>query len=81
MGTSFVDATGEVSGTWVPGRRPAAKPGLLFYLMVDSLAATLKIIVARGGGIVQPIGADAPEITARFYDPAGNGIGLYQQPA
>jgi uncharacterized protein len=25
-------------------------------------------------------GADAPEITARFRDPAGNVIGLYQPP-
>jgi hypothetical protein len=33
------------------------------------------------GEIVQPIGADAPEITARFKDPGGNVIGLYQQPA
>jgi hypothetical protein len=29
---------------------------------------------------VQPIGADAPEITARFRDPGGNVIGLYQNP-
>ena len=28
----------------------------------------------------QSIGADAPEITARFRDPGGNVIGLYQQP-
>ncbi|MGH9859555.1 MAG: VOC family protein [Candidatus Acidiferrales bacterium] len=35
----------------------------------------------NGGEIVQPIGADAPEITARFRDPAGNVIGLYQEPA
>jgi hypothetical protein len=27
---------------------------------------------------VQPVGADAPEITARFTDPGGNVIGLYQ---
>ena len=33
------------------------------------------------GEIVQPIGADAPEITARFHDTGGNVIGLYQQPA
>jgi hypothetical protein len=25
------------------------------------------------------VGADAPEITARFRDPAGNIIGLYQE--
>jgi predicted enzyme related to lactoylglutathione lyase len=79
--TSFDDSTGEVSGTWVLGPPPGAKPGLLFYIMVDSVAATLDTIVANGGDIVQPIGADAPEITARFRDPAGNVIGLYQQPA
>jgi len=34
-----------------------------------------------GGEIVQPLGVDAPEITARFRDPAGNVFGLYQQPS
>ena len=71
--TAFDDTTGQVSGTWVLGRPPASKPGLLFYVMVDS--------VANGGEIVQPIGGDAPEITARFRDPGGNVIGLYQEPA
>ncbi len=49
--------------------------------MVDSVEATLDAVVAHGGEIVQPIGADAPEITVRFRDPGGNVIGLYQQPA
>jgi len=79
--TAFDDTTGEVSGTWVVRRSPALEPGLLIYVMVDSVAATIEVIVANGGEIVQPIGADAPEITARFRDPAGNVIGLYQQPA
>jgi predicted enzyme related to lactoylglutathione lyase len=48
--------------------------------MVDSVAATVDAIVANGGEIVQPIGGDAPEITARFRDPGGNVVGLYQQP-
>ena len=78
--TAFDDTTGEVSGTWTLGRTPASEPGLLIYIMVDSVAATLEAIVASGGRIVQPIGADAPEITARFSDPAGNVIGLYQEP-
>ena len=77
--TSFDDTVNEVSGTWVLGRPPAANPGLLFYIMVDSVAATVDSILANGGEIVQPIGADAPEITARFRDPAGNVIGLFQQ--
>ena len=79
--TAFDDAVGEVSGSWVLGRPPATAPGLMVYIMVDSVAATLDLIVANGGEIVQPIGADAPEITARFRDPAGNVIGLYQEPA
>ena len=79
--TAFDDATGEVSGAWVLGRRPATEPGLLIYIMVDSVEATVNAVVASGGEIVQPIGADAPEITARFRDPAGNVLGLYQQPA
>jgi uncharacterized protein len=78
--TAFDDTTGEVSGSWVLGRPPSGKPGLLFYIMVDSVAATVDAVVAHGGEIVQPIGADAPEITARFRDPGGNVIGLYQQP-
>jgi uncharacterized protein len=79
--TAFDDAVGQVSGTWVLGRPPASAPGLLVYVMVDSVAAALDLIVANGGEIVQPIGVDAPEITAWFRDPAGNVIGLYQQPA
>src|SRR6266571_3386336 len=79
--TAFDDTAGGVSGTWVLGRPPASKPGLLFYVMVDSVAATIDAIVANGSEIVQPIGGDAPEITARFRDPAGNVIGLYQERA
>jgi uncharacterized protein len=79
--TAFDDATGEVSGAWVSGRPPAAQPGLLLYVMVDSVAETLERIVAHGAEIVQPIGVDAPEITARFRDPGGNVLGLYQEPA
>jgi predicted enzyme related to lactoylglutathione lyase len=79
--TAFDDTTGEVSGTWVVARPPASQPGLLVYIMVDSVAATIDAVVAHGGELVQPIGADAPEIIARFRDPAGNVIGLYQQPS
>jgi uncharacterized protein len=79
--TAFDDTTGQVSGAWVLGRPPASMPGLLVYVMVDSVAATIKAIVAQGGELVRPIGADAPEITARFRDPAGNVLGLYQEPA
>lgn len=44
--------------------------------MVDSLADALEGGFAHRGAIVQ----DAPEITARFREPGGNVIGLYQEP-
>ena len=77
---AFDDGVGEVSGTWVLGRSPMTEVGLLIYIMVDDVAATMEQVIRRGGTIVQPLGADAPEITARFTDPAGNVFGLYQQP-
>ena len=79
--TAFDDGVGQVSGTWVLGRKPTTEAGLLVYIMVDSVAKTMDTVVANGGTIVQPIGKDAPEITARFSDPAGNILGLYQEPA
>lgn len=79
--TAFDDTTGQVSGSWVLKRPPSQTPGLLIYVMVDSVAATIELIKANGCEIVQPIGADAPEITARFRDPGGNVVGLYQQPS
>ncbi|HEX7255170.1 MAG TPA: VOC family protein [Gaiellaceae bacterium] len=79
--TAFDDTTGEVSGTWVAGRPPSTDPGLLLYIMVDDAEKSVEAIVANGGEIVQPIGGDAPEITARFRDPGGNVLGVYQEPS
>ena len=79
--TSFDDTIGEVSGAFVLGRPPMSQVGLLIYIFVDSVAAAIDKVVAQGCEIVQPIGADAPEITARFRDPGGNILGLYQHPA
>jgi predicted enzyme related to lactoylglutathione lyase len=78
---AFDDTTGQVSGAFKIGRPAATSPGLLIYIMVDDAAAAIEKVIASGGQLVQPIGADAPEITARFRDPAGNVLGLYQEPA
>ena len=76
---AFDDTTGAVSGAWVLGR-PAQQPGFVVYIMCDDVAKTIDKVIANGGAIVQPIGGDAPEITARFRDPGGNVVGLYQEP-
>jgi predicted enzyme related to lactoylglutathione lyase len=77
---AFDDGVGQVSGTWVKGRKPMTDVGLLIYIMVDDIEATIARVKVAGGEIVQPVGADAPEITARFRDPGGNILGLYQEP-
>jgi len=77
---AFDDGVGEVSGTWVTGRKPMTEVGLLIYIMVDDAAATIESVKANGGKIVQAIGADHPEMTARFMDPGGNILGIYQEP-
>jgi predicted enzyme related to lactoylglutathione lyase len=78
---AFDDSIGEVSGMWVEGRTPwTGQPGLIVDIMVDDAERTVAEIVAHGGEIVQPIGGDAPEITALFRDPAGNILGIYQEP-
>jgi len=77
---AFDDAVGEVSGTWVKDRKPSTEAGLLVYIMVADIYLTVEQIKSHGGMIVQPVGMDAPELTARFTDPAGNILGIYQEP-
>jgi uncharacterized protein len=78
--TAFDDAVGGVSGAWVTGRPFSPAPGLLVYVMVDSVAATVETVVASGGRILQQSGQNAKETIARFADPDGNVLGLYQEP-
>ncbi len=77
---AFDDTVNEVSGTWVLGRTPAREPGLMVYVMVANAAAAVKTIESAGGEIVQPVDPKAREVVATFRDPAGNVLGIYQQP-
>src|SRR5439155_8689807 len=70
--TSFDDTVGEVSGTWRTDRKPATEVTMLVYIMIFDMEDAIKKVIANGGKIVQPVGMDLPEITARFSDPAGN---------
>ena len=54
--------------------------GLLVSIMVASAATTIETIIAAGGEIVQPVNPDEHEVYALFRDPAGNILGIYQQP-
>ncbi len=76
---AFDDTINEVSGTWRLDRKPIAELGILIHIMVDDIEATAQSVTEHGGTIVQPVGKELPEITARFSDPSGNVLGLYQQ--
>ena len=78
---AFNDAVNQVSGTWSTGRTAASDPGFLIYIMVDDIERAVEKVKANGGEITQAVGADHPELTARFRDPAGNVLGLYQEPS
>src|SRR5581483_9864490 len=78
---SFDDTTGQVSGAWVRDRTPDPDPGILPYIMVADAAAAAAAVVAAGGTVVLPAGKYGTETLARFLDPAGNLLGIYQEPA
>ena len=78
--TAFDDTVNEVSGTWVLGRPIAAEPGLMVYIMVASAARAIEAVRSAGGQIVHQVDPNAREVVATFRDPAGNLLGIYQQP-
>jgi predicted enzyme related to lactoylglutathione lyase len=78
--TAFDDTVNEVSGTWVLGRPIATQPGLMVYIMVASAARAIEAIRSADGEIVRQVDPHAREVVATFRDPAGNLMGIYQQP-
>jgi predicted enzyme related to lactoylglutathione lyase len=77
---TFNDGIGEVSGTWLPGLKPATEPGVMVSIMVDSIAETIELITASGCKIIKQMAMSETEMLAWFSDPAGNVLGLYQHP-
>jgi predicted enzyme related to lactoylglutathione lyase len=79
---SFDDATGNISGAWVTGRKASSEASLLPYVWVDSIETTLGLVAANGGEVVDAARPDQPGgscLIATFRDVAGNLIGLYQE--
>lgn len=75
---SFTDTVGHVSGSFVVGV-PPNQPGIVISIMVADMTSAIAAVEVTGGVITQPVGKDLPEITARFRDPAGNIMGVYQE--
>ena len=77
---AFDDTTGQVSGTWILGRKPLDDSGLMMYIMVDSIAAASELIKSNNGKILITHDISVKEKIAKFTDPSGNVFGLYQNP-
>jgi hypothetical protein len=52
----------------------------MIYIMVASAAKAVDAIRSAGGEIVHEVDPNAREVVVTFRDPAGNLIGIYQQP-
>jgi predicted enzyme related to lactoylglutathione lyase len=75
---SFDDGVTEVSGTWVNGVKPSAEAGIVISNMVSDIYAAINLVEKNGGKIILPVDESIKEKFARFTDPYGNIMGLYE---
>lgn len=80
-GNLAFDDSGAVSGTWVQEADRTPDERTRVYIMVDSIAESLKRIEAAGGSVVTPRTEIGPGMGAfaAFTDPVGNEFGLYEE--
>jgi predicted enzyme related to lactoylglutathione lyase len=81
-GNLAFDDSGAVSGTWVKEADRAPDERTRVYIMVDSIADSLRQIEAGGGRVLTPRTDIGPGMGAfaAFADPVGNEFGLYEEP-
>jgi predicted enzyme related to lactoylglutathione lyase len=81
-GNLAFDDTGGVSGTWVKETDRTPDERTRIYIMVDSVADSLKQIENAGGKVITPRKDIGPNMGAFavFTDPVGNEFGLYEEP-
>jgi predicted enzyme related to lactoylglutathione lyase len=75
---SFSDGTGHVIGHWRTDLPAAGEAGVLPYIYVTDLDATLRAATDRGAGLVTPPYQEGNLWIAVIRDPAGNIIGIWQ---
>ena len=74
---SFDDASGNVSGAWITDHSAATEPGLLPYIYVAEIEATVARISAHGGAMITHPYPEGKLTVATFRDPAGNVLGVW----
>jgi predicted enzyme related to lactoylglutathione lyase len=77
----FTDGTGHVGGAWMTNQAVSREPGLLPYIYVDDIQATIAAIEGNAGEIVDAVYPEGNLLIATFRDPAGNVMGVWQETA
>jgi len=76
---SFEDATGDVIGHFMRDLPVVGAAGMLPYVFVADVSQALAKATASGGEVETPPYPEGDLIVARFRDPAGNVVGVWQQ--
>lgn len=63
---------------WTLEGVPMIEAGIVVSIMVDDTVAACSRVVEFGGAVVSPADPAADEKIARFRDPAGNLMSIYQ---
>ena len=75
---SFTDAAGDIIGAFVTDAMISTEPGVIFYVYVHGLDATLEKMVSAGSKVVRQPYQEGDVWVATLIDPAGNVIGIWQ---
>ena len=78
---SSFEAPGMLFGQWVTGRPVAPDGGPLLWIAVRNIVDGLREIGAAGGQVLEGPSPDGPRLIATFRDPAGNVVGIVQEPS
>jgi len=75
---SFSDGTGHVIGHWRTDLPVAGQAGVLPYIYVNDLDATLRAATEHGAKLATPPYPEGDLWIAVINDPAGNFVGIWQ---
>jgi uncharacterized protein len=75
---SFTDAGGDIIGAFITDAMISTEPGVIFFVYVHGLDATLEKMVSAGSKVVRQPYKEGDVWVATLIDPAGNEIGIWQ---
>lgn len=81
QGHPSFEAPGFLFGQWVTDRPVARDGGPLLWIAVRNIEHGLREIAAAGGTALEGPSPDGPRLIATFRDPAGNVVGIVQEPS